>query len=160
MHGTTPTLATVERQLVRVVGPMARILVRQAATQAHDAARALCDARRPHRRPGRARALRASGDRRSQWLARVATDVGCRSYAPHDDVADRRSGRTRPLPPLEQEFVDQTTSRLAVYLGPIAKVVAHKAARQARDSEEFVQLVAEHIGTQDRESFLKDVGTR
>ena len=46
-----------------------------------------------------------------------------------------------------------------MYLGPIAKVVAHKAARQARDSEEFVQLVAEHIGTQDRESFLKDVGT-
>ena len=58
-----------------------------------------------------------------------------------------------------KEFIDQTTSRLAVYLGPIAKVVAHKAARQARDSEEFVQLVAEHIGTQDRESFLKDVGT-
>jgi len=46
-----------------------------------------------------------------------------------------------------------------VYLGPIAKVVAHKAARQARDSEEFVQLVAEHIGTQDREAFLHDVGT-
>jgi serine/threonine-protein kinase len=74
-------------------------------------------------------------------------------------AAPTASGRTRTLPPLEQAFIDQTTSRLAVYLGPIAKVVAHKAARQARDSEEFVQIVAEHIGTQDREAFLHDVGT-
>ena len=39
---------------------------------------------------------------------------------------------------------------LAVYLGPIAKVVAKKAAQQAESEDEFVQIVASYIGTQDR----------
>jgi len=66
--------------------------------------------------------------------------------------------RTRTSRPLEQAFVEQTTQRLAVYLGPIAKVVAKKAAQQAHDCDEFIHLVAEHIGTQDRRAFLREVG--
>jgi serine/threonine-protein kinase len=60
--------------------------------------------------------------------------------------------------PLEQAFIDQTTSRLAVYLGPIARVVARRAAQQARDADEFLQLVAGHLGTQERGAFLREVG--
>ena len=59
--------------------------------------------------------------------------------------------------PLEAPFIDQTTQRLAVYLGPIAKVVARKAAEQARTRDEFLQIVAGHIGTQDRQSFLREM---
>ena len=51
----------------------------------------------------------------------------------------------------------RTTARLAVYLGPIARVVARKAAQQAKDCDEFVRLVAEHIGTQERDTFLREV---
>jgi hypothetical protein len=41
--------------------------------------------------------------------------------------------------------------------GAVAKVVARNAARQARDADEFVQLVAEHIGTQERNAFLHEL---
>ncbi len=55
-------------------------------------------------------------------------------------------------------FVDQTTMRLAVYLGPIAKVVARRAAQKAATQQEFVELVAGHLGAQDRGAFLREIG--
>jgi hypothetical protein len=42
-------------------------------------------------------------------------------------------------------------------MGPIARVVARKAAQQARDADEFVRLVAEHLGTQERDAFVREV---
>ena len=68
--------------------------------------------------------------------------------------------RAKPPRPLDQAFVDQTTSRLAVYLGPIARIVARNAAQRARDGDEFIALVAEHIGTQERDAFLREFGER
>jgi hypothetical protein len=62
------------------------------------------------------------------------------------------------LEPLERSFIDETTQRLAVYLGPIAKVVTTRAAQKAASREEFVELVAGHLGTQDRGSFLREIG--
>jgi serine/threonine-protein kinase len=59
---------------------------------------------------------------------------------------------------LEQSFVDQTTMRLATYLGPIARVVANRAAQKASTQDEFVQLVAGHLGAQDRGAFLREIG--
>jgi serine/threonine-protein kinase len=59
---------------------------------------------------------------------------------------------------LEQSFVDQTSNRLAVYLGPIAKVVASRAAQKAGSRQEFVRLVAGHLGDQERDTFLKEIG--
>ena len=56
------------------------------------------------------------------------------------------------------QFVHETTQRLLVYLGPIGRVVAKKAAEQAKSQQEFVELVAGHIGTQDRGAFLREVG--
>jgi serine/threonine-protein kinase len=60
--------------------------------------------------------------------------------------------------PLERSFVDETTQRLAAYLGPIAKVVTSRAAQKAASREEFVELVAGHLGTQDRGAFLREIG--
>ena len=68
------------------------------------------------------------------------------------------SSMTRPLAPLDQEFVDQTTSRLAVYLGPVARIVARKAAQKAGTQQEFVHLVAGHLGAQERGAFLRELG--
>jgi eukaryotic-like serine/threonine-protein kinase len=151
------SLSMVERQLVRFVGPMARILVRQAAAQAHDTrelyallALHIADPKERERFEAHQRPADASGSHAGQSVAptrsrtKPAPSTGARVQAPR---------------PLEQAFIDQTTSRLAVYLGPIARVVARNAARQARDSDEFVQLVAEHIGTQERSAFLREVAT-
>jgi len=152
-------LATAERRLVRIVGPMARILVRQAANRASDL-RALYAMLASHiDDPHERERFNAAAAGETSGAHTLSAPGASANPTRRTTTSPTASGRTRTLPPLEQAFIDQTTSRLAVYLGPIAKVVAHKAARQARDSEEFVQLVAEHIGTQDREAFLHDVGT-
>ena len=153
------SLSTIERRLVRFVGPMAKILVRQAAVRAHDPrelygllAVHIADPKERARFEAYATAPEASGSH-----ARPAPTAGRPATSGRGAVASSGS-RLRVPRPLEQAFIDQTTSRLAVYLGPIAKVVAKKAAQQAHDSDEFVQLVAEHIGTQERNAFLREVG--
>jgi hypothetical protein len=40
--------------------------------------------------------------------------------------------------------------RLATYLGPIARVVANRAAQEGFDIGRIVQLVAGHLGAQDQ----------
>jgi serine/threonine-protein kinase len=154
------SLSTVERQLVRFVGPMARILVRQAAIQAHDA-RELYALLAVHiadpKERARFEAHAASAEHASGAQPGRQQTLGRPSTGARGTVASTRS-RTRTPRPLEQAFIEHTTSRLAVYLGPIAKVVAKKAAQQAHDSDEFVQLVAEHIGTQERDAFLREIG--
>jgi len=46
----------------------------------------------------------------------------------------------------------------APYVGPIAKVMAKKAAAQARDLKGFYQRLAENLDPEDRARFLKDAG--
>jgi eukaryotic-like serine/threonine-protein kinase len=157
-------LVTAERQLVRFVGPMARILVRQAAGQAHDPRELYTllaghiDDPRERERFARSGAPDASG---SHGPATTHGTTSARSHATRSgETPHPAATRTRAPRPLEQAFVDHTTSRLAVYLGPIAKVLASRAAREARDADEFVRLVAAHIGTQERDAFLREVDPR
>ena len=59
---------------------------------------------------------------------------------------------------LEPSYVDQVTAHLAVYIGPIAQVLTRKAARESRTRQEFVRRCAENLGTQDRATFLRELG--
>jgi serine/threonine-protein kinase len=152
------SLATIERQLVRFVGPMARILVRQAAVQAHDARELYAllsvhigDPKERARFEAHAQVTEASASLGARQPGAGRPTTSART------AGTQSASRVRTPRPLEQAFIEHTTSRLAVYLGPIAKVVAKKAAQQAHDSDEFVQLVAEHIGTQERNAFLREV---
>ena len=165
------TLSTVERQLANYVGPMAKVLVRKAATQTHDVAElysllaANIDDREDRQRFVSTRPGQDSGSVRVVHTGAYGT--GLHSATVQSGTSQGRvpaterstSGtRARAAVPLENDFVQTTTQRLTVYLGPIARVVARKAAEKAASQEEFVQLVATHIGTQDRAAFLRDVG--
>jgi serine/threonine-protein kinase len=164
------TLSTVERQLAHYVGPLAKVLVRKAATQTHDIAElysllaANIDDRDERQHFVSARPGGDSGSVRVVHTGSLAANAGGATQqrtARLGTVAQERSTsgtRARPTQPLENDFVQTTTQRLAVYLGPIARVVARKAAEKAANQQEFVQLVAGHIGTQDRAAFLRDVG--
>ena len=169
------TLNTVERQLARFVGPMAKVLVRKAATHAHDVVELVSIlATNIDDRVQRQRFVDESGANEAFASgARTATAPAGRSAAGASTKPDaaRSTGpraRTQPSPrvdataasvpvPLDPEFVEQVSLRLAVYLGPIARVVARRAAAKARTREEFVRMVAENIGTQDRKAFLRDM---
>jgi len=59
---------------------------------------------------------------------------------------------------LDSTFVDRVTTRLTVYLGPIARIVAKKAAQQTKSRRDFVRLVADSLGTQERIAFLREMG--
>jgi serine/threonine-protein kinase len=49
--------------------------------------------------------------------------------------------------------------KLAVYVGPIAKVLAKRAAKLTGNADEFYRLLAENLpDPQERARFLKDVG--
>ena len=154
-------LNTIERQLARVVGPVAKMLVRRAATQAHDVtelysllSNSIDDAELRQRFA----AERTILDPGMSGSRPVMATTGSRGTMPRAERS-RLTGTSRvATKPLDPSFVDETTARLAVYLGPIAKIVARKAAQQAKTQQEFVHIVAGQIGTQDRRAFLHEVG--
>ncbi|HEY3179037.1 MAG TPA: serine/threonine-protein kinase [Casimicrobiaceae bacterium] len=165
------TLATVERNFAHYVGPMARLIVRRAATQTHDVselysllAANITDreerdrfvATMPGASTGAAIRTLHTGERLIGSHGLAAT--GSRGTAPVSERSGSVGSRGMAPIPLEAQFVQETTQRLLVYLGPIGRVVAKRAAAQAKSQQEFVQLVADHIGTQDRGTFLREVG--
>jgi len=158
------TLSTVEKQLAHYVGPMARVLVRKAATQTHDVAElysllaANIDDRDERQRFVAERPGGDSGVVRVVHTGSHGTMQGTAHGATVSTEGSTGTTRSHERVPLEADFVQVTTQRLAVYLGPIARVVARKAAEKAGSQEEFVQMVAANVGTQDRAAFLRDVG--
>jgi len=160
-------LLTVEKQLARFLGPMARVIIRKAAAKTTQTAALYALA---------AESI-SDADERRKFMAEMpgtqpptptTTNSGMSGTQPISvrkgqtapPQVRSQSGGTRPLNPvpLDQSFVDQTTIRLAVYLGPLAKVVARKAAQKAGTQQEFVQLVAGHLGAQERGAFLRELG--
>ncbi|HEY2864778.1 MAG TPA: serine/threonine-protein kinase [Casimicrobiaceae bacterium] len=140
-------LRTVERQLAHYVGPMAKVMMRKAAAQTTDLTQLYT--------------LLAEniGDpaSRERFSAGMKNAVGSDATSP-GAISTGTNTRALRQAALEQSFVDQTSNRLAVYLGPIAKVVASRAAQKATSRQEFVRLVAGHLGTQERDTFLKEIG--
>jgi serine/threonine protein kinase len=162
------TLHTIERELADLVGPMARVMVKKAAAKSRDTAElyalisdSITD---PEVRKRFLDGLQKAAAERS-GATKTATSVrsGASKTAANvrGTIAPQlrsMSGDTQALAPLDPAFVEQTTSRLAVYLGPIAKVVARKAAKEAANRQQFVQLLANHLGAQERAGFLRDFG--
>jgi serine/threonine-protein kinase len=162
------TLATVERELTRFVGPVAKVLVRNAAARAHDVhelwtmlASNIGDYEDRRRFVDHAPPESPGGGAPGSGPHPASAGGSGSHRAPLSPAGGGASSDRPPLStqPLEAPFIDHTTQRLAVYLGPIAKLVARKAAEQARTRDEFVQIVAGHIGTQDRRSFLREMGS-
>ena len=154
-------LRTIERELAQLVGPMARVMVKKAAGQTGDFGQLVALLSDNLTNPG-VRKRFVDGMRNVE-----ATGPGTGSpsksgssrahlTSPSQILARSIAG---PAPnPLEQAFVDATTTKLTLYLGPIARVVTRKAAQQAKNQDDFVQIIAGHLGPQDRRSFLRELG--
>ncbi len=163
------TLRTAEHELARALGPLAKMIVRRAATQTSDRAE-LCmvlsdsiadpDARRRFVdafnrggsgvRPG-------SGTHATRGATQSATSPS-RTDRTASASGARATSTGSQTSPLEQAYVDQVAGRLAVYLGPIAGIVARKAARETSTRRDFVLQVADSLGTQERVAFLREMG--
>jgi tRNA A-37 threonylcarbamoyl transferase component Bud32 len=80
----------------------------------------------------------------------MGTGIGTSSAA--------RTAIRAPLP-FDDAWVDAIAGRLTVFIGPIARVVAKRAARQTNDKAEFLQLVASHIeSAPERARFQAEAG--
>jgi serine/threonine-protein kinase len=154
-------LPELETLLASHIGPMAKILLRKEAAGV-DGMDELCAKLLPHipTESGRAqfqtgishvkRKLAASGT--GTGLERPAT-LAATTVAP-------ASGRTtlRVPEPYDDAFVERAAQSLTSLIGPIARVVARRAARDTRDRAEFLQLLAGHIeSAPERARFLAEL---
>ena len=127
-------LAAIERLLLPQLGPMTRIVVRDGARRTHDLAGLI--------------AWLASevveADDRPAFIARA------RALCPAPEVA-ARPAPSGPLPvlgttPMRTELVEQAQRVLAEQIGPIAAVLARRAAATAVTREAFFCALADAAG--------------
>jgi len=144
-----PALRQIEQQLMRFLGPVGKVMVRRGAMQTTDVDKLY-------------RMLAenlTSPEERSAFLAgRPQPAVGAAPSEP-GAAAAAQPGGTGLTVSLTAEAIEQATKLLAGYLGPIAKVVAKKAAAQASSRRHFHMLLAESLANPaERTKFLHDVG--
>jgi serine/threonine-protein kinase len=139
-------LRGLEGLLAPYVGPVARVLVRKAAKETTDEIVLV-------------RALSASiaSERDREAFAGAALDkLGARTRSVAEP--ERSSPGTAPKP-IEPVDVDKAASRLAPFVGPIAKVMAKKAAAQGGDLRILYQRLAENLADpKERTEFLRKSG--
>jgi serine/threonine protein kinase len=141
-------LKQVEQQLMRYLGPVAKVIVRRGArsTRELDTLYALL-----------AESL-ASAEEKSAFLAGRQGLSGASAAQPEKPADAAAQDQSASQPPTTQE-VDNASRRLAPYLGPIARIVVKKATAQATSRRQFYLLLAEHLSSEDdKERFLHDVG--
>ena len=145
-------LKAVEKELTRIVGPVARVMVKRAARRTRDLEslyQTLADEIANDRDRGKFLASRGRVSKSSTPSAESAPTTG--SAARASAAASRVSS----------EIVEQATRQLAVFLGPIAKVIVKKAAAKAAGPRELYLSLAEHLGNEEeKRRFLGAAGVR
>jgi serine/threonine-protein kinase len=59
---------------------------------------------------------------------------------------------------LSPELMDAAQQKLAVYVGPIAKILVKRASKMTGNADEFYRLLAENLpAPEDRARFLRDI---
>ena len=154
------TLDSVEHELARFLGPMAKLIVQKAAAVSRDREE-LCSILSENiddvdtRRKFVEAFHRTASGARSGASAASALRSGTHAASVSASVAKPASGVSRPL---DDAFIDRLTTLLAKRIGPIARVVVRKAAQQAHARGELVRLVAADLEDEARTAFLNDVG--
>jgi serine/threonine protein kinase len=122
-------LQEVERELAHHLGPIAQVMVRNAAKKARDSADLVQLLAADITQPG----LRIKFERRFAELSRPLSQPSTSPSQPPS------SGR------FSAKTLAEAEARLSPYLGPVAKVVVKRAAAKARDESELYLLVADEI---------------
>jgi serine/threonine-protein kinase len=151
-HWDAMILQQVEKHLTRLVGPVARVMVKKAAkttTDVDSLYRVLADEV-------------ANVQDKTQFLATRRLIAGAAAVSAGTHPPTTKSGTQEadvPIVRVTPEAMEQAARRLATYVGPIAKVLAKKAAAQAKDPRQFHILLADNITSDsDRSRFLQDSG--
>jgi class 3 adenylate cyclase len=147
-------LARVEGALADSLGPVARILVRKAAKTARDVP-TLCqqlDVGLPEAQ-------------RAEFRRRLGDVAGPPSAPPAPKPATSRpaavaapAATSPPARPLSPAVLDEAADRLAIHIGPVAKLLVKRAAKQASSTRDLYERLAAHIDDpQSRQRFTAAV---
>ena len=163
------TLRMAEKELARALGPMAKVIVHRASVQTTDRAELCSILSGSITDPEMRRHFVDAFERTAGSGVRTGASGQHGTVSSH--TRQRTGGQTSVSPgtshsgstntqgvPLEPEFIDEVTTILTVYIGPIAQIVTRKAMRESKNRTEFLRKVADSLGTQERVSFLRDVG--
>jgi serine/threonine-protein kinase len=143
----TPTLARIERALATHLGPLARLLVRRAAQQGSDLDRLVAElAQHIEAVPQRERFLRdastaGSGAAPVVTAARISPGAGAPSAAA----------------PIDGALQAHALAVLTRHIGPIARVVVKRAGEQARNPEQFFELLLASAAEAERPALAKEL---
>ena len=146
---STPVLAGIEIELARIVGPVARVLVRRAAQIHKDIAgltSALLDAiEQPEDKDAFTRAVTGAG---------VAALRGTGGGGGAPTPLPLASGGDQAMSAVDLEHATRVLTR---FIGPIAKVVVKRAASAGVSRHDFFTQVARSLDSDDqRERFLRE----
>lgn len=154
LPGWDPMLLTqAERFLTETLGPVAKVLVRRTALKVSSPAELIQQLTAAL--PGDQDRLLFQRRMRGVLGGTIGGTVGRTGTAGTSAPASQMSGS---LGSFDQAVLETARRDLAVYLGPIAKVLVKQAATRARTPQELYQLLAEHIPTaSERTAFLKRI---
>jgi serine/threonine-protein kinase len=142
-------LSKVEVELARFVGPVAKVLVRRAAREHHDLNSLVAAV---------SASIEGHQDRETFCIAMT----GRRTVMPTSQGAIGPTDRSAPPtagPALTAQDLERATQLLTTYIGPIAKVVAKRAAGEGVSRREFFSRVAQSLDSEaQRERFLREAG--
>jgi serine/threonine-protein kinase len=137
-------LRAIETRLTLHVGPVAKVLLKQAARTASDGPALV----------GMLAKYIPSEENRRVFIAAAMERLAAGAAASADSPSVRFSRNLIGAPEIEV-----ASRRLAHYLGPIAKVIAKKTPGRPTDLRAFYRQLAENIADPgDRARFLKDAG--
>ncbi len=140
------TLARVERALAQYVGPMARVVVAEAARQSPDA-ETLYQAL--------ARSLQTTADR-SAFLRSLATGTRLEpTLGPAQTGTAPTAATAAGGAPIPAAAVSAAQAALAQFMGPIARVLVRQAAEQATSPTDFIDRLCAHLAKPEETAALR-----
>jgi serine/threonine-protein kinase len=147
-------LKPLEELLTPYVGPMARIMVKKAAAKTTEVQQLISML---------ANNIEEEADRAKFLSEALAKSPGITSPGTGSSADATRAQETTRFGKsvLEQKTIDHAAERLAHYLGPIAKLLAKKAAGRAATRTALYLALAENLpSAEDKKAFLKDAGIK
>jgi hypothetical protein len=136
----------VEAILAEHIGPVARVIVRQAVDRAHSTvefSRHIVDAVPPEAHQKVLEAL-------------DMMDAAATPSTPDDRTTEPVSASTDQ--PLDNDDLRKAEAQLAVFLGPFARLLVKRTAKQTGDRRQFYRILAGELSTpEEREKFLQAV---
>jgi serine/threonine protein kinase len=141
-------LSQIEKQLARFVGPIAGIWVRSAARESRDLVSLI-----------QSLAAKFSEPADHDAFLRSFGVIPAATATPRRPDADTKSTHADGGVPLTAEYIERAARLLAVHMGPIATVLAKRAAQPGSSQEQFADTLASHLGDdRERARFLRALG--